>query len=399
MNSFDYYSPTRFIFGPDRENEVGSLCRDLAASKVLIHYGGGSVVRSGLLERVEASLSEAGIAHLALGGAVPNPRDELVYQGIELCRRENVDFVLGIGGGSAVDSAKAIAIGACYDGDFWDFYSNQAKPERRLGLGTIVTLPASGTEGSNSSVITRTADWLKRGLRSDLNRPDFSILNPDLTASLPAWQIACGAADILSHVFERYFTNTPGVLLTDNLCEAVIATVIETAPRLLADAPSRDDQANLIWSSTLAHIGLLGNGRQEDWSVHALEHELSALYDVAHGAGLAALYPAWMQYTLPHDPARFARLAVRGLGVAPKRAPDLELAREGIRRLASFYRQLALPVNLRELGVDEADLPRLAAKVKRNPDGSCGFFLPLQDKDILAIYQLAMDWQPEMLGE
>jgi len=189
------------------------------------------------------------------------------------------------------------------------------------------------------------------------------------------------------------------VLLTDNLCEAVIATVIETAPRLLADSPSRDDQANLIWSSTLAHIGLLGNGRQEDWSVHALEHELSALYDVAHGAGLAALYPAWMQYTLPHDPARFARLAVRGLGVAPKRAKDPELAREGIFRLASFYRQLALPVNLRELGVDEADLPRLAAKVKRNPDGSCGFFLPLQDKDILAIYQLAMDWQPEMLTE
>jgi alcohol dehydrogenase YqhD (iron-dependent ADH family) len=398
MNCFDYYSPTRFIFGPDRENEVGSLCRDLAASKVLIHYGGGSVVRSGLLERVEASLSEAGIAHMALGGAVPNPRDELVYQALNSAAGKTSILSWASGAEARSTRPRRSRSGPAMTATS-GFLQQPAKPERPLGLGTIVTLPASGTEGANSSVITRTADWLKRGLRSDLNRPDFSILNPDLTASLPTWQIACGAADILSHVFERYFTNTPGVLLTDNLCAAVIDTVIDTAPRLLADSPSRDDQANLIWSSTLAHIGLLGNGRQEDWSVHALEHELSALYDVAHGAALAALYPAWMQYTLPHNPARFARLAVRGLGVAPKHAPDLELAREGIFRLASFYRQLALPVNLRELGVDEADLPRLAAKVKRNPDGSCGFFLPLQDKDILAIYQLAMDWQPEMLTE
>jgi hypothetical protein len=397
MLDFTYYSPTRFIFGAGRESEVGAMCRELGATRVLIHYGGGSVVRSGLLQRVQDALTTAGLAWQSLGGAVPNPLDTLVYEGIELCRREGIDLVLGIGGGSAVDSAKAIAIGACYDGDFWDLYSARGQAVKRLLLGTIVTLPATGTEGSNSSVITRSADRLKRGLRSDLNRPDFSIIDPELTQTLPAWQIACGAADIMSHVFERYFTNTADVALTDHLCEAVLSTVLEVTLPALADPSRYGPMANLMWSSTIAHIGLLGMGRQEDWSAHALEHELSALYDVAHGAGLAALYPAWMQYLLPHDPKRFARLAVRVFGVDPAGLDDLAVGKLGIRKMAAFFRAIGLPVNLRDLGARREDIGLLAQKAKRNPDGSCGFYLPLQDEDITAIFLLAYDWSEDLL--
>ncbi|MEA4887948.1 MAG: iron-containing alcohol dehydrogenase [Clostridiaceae bacterium] len=385
MLDFTYYSPTRFIFGTGREKEAGCLAKDCGAKRVLIHYGGGSAVRSGLLERVRRSLETAGLTWVELGGVVPNPRDTLVYQGIDICRREQIDLVLAVGGGSVLDSAKAIALGACYDGDFWDLFSQAAKPQKRLSLGTIITLPATGSEGSNSAVITRSAESLKRGLRSDLNRPDFSIINPELTFGLPAWQLACGAADILSHVFERYFTRVPEVALSDRLCEAVMSTVLEAAPQALGDPQAYGPRADLMWASTIAHVGLLGMGRQEDWSVHALEHELSGLYDVAHGAGLAALYPAWMQYVLPHDPNRFDQLATRVLGA--ENGPD------GIKRLAAAFRSWGLPVNLRGLGVKYDDLPRLASRVKRNPDGSCGFYLPLQDADITAIYELAYDWK------
>lgn len=392
MLSFTYYSPTRFVFGPGKEKETGALIQEAGSSRVLLHYGGGSVRKSGLLARVTESLEDAGLKYWELGGVQPNPRDSLVYEGIDLCRREKIDFVLGLGGGSAVDSAKAIAIGTCYEGDFWDLYGGGKLPEKRLPMGTIVTLPATGTEGSNSSVIKRVSDNMKRGLRSDLNRPDFSIINPELTYTLPAWQIACGAADILSHIFERYFTREKDVILTDNMCEAVIASVIEVAPLAIADKSAYGPRANLMWSSTLAHNGLLELGRQGDWSAHALEHELSGVYDTAHGAGLAALYPAWLEYHLPHDPERLARLAHKVFSISHEGKAADEVAREGIRKLASFYRSLGLPVNLSSLGIKREDLPLLAARVKRNPDGTCGHYLPLQDKDILAIYEKAYNW-------
>lgn len=392
MLNFDYCSPTRFIFGPDAENKTGELVRDLHCSRVLIHYGQKSVIESGLLQDVTHSLKQAGIDVFTLGGAVPNPRDSLVYKGISLCRELQIDLVLGIGGGSAVDSAKAIAIGACYDGDFWDFYGRGKTPEQRLKLGTIVTLPATGTEGSNSSVITREDGLLKRGLRSQLNRPDFSIINPELTISLPDYQLACGGADILSHVFERYFTRTTDVILTDNMCEAVMRTVIQTTPLAITDKSAYGPRANLMWASTIAHIGLLGLGREEDWSVHALEHELSGLYDVDHGAGLSALYPAWLEYHLPHDPERLARLAEQVFGIGPANLQPEETARIGINRLAAFYKSLGLPICLKDLGVRRSDLPLLAKKVKRNPDGTCGHYLPLRDTDIMAIYENAFDW-------
>lgn len=392
MLEFTYYSPTRFVFGPGREKETGRLIRETGAKKVLLHFGGGSVRNSGLLQTVEASLQEESIAFIELGGAKPNPRDSLVYAGIELCRKENIDFVLGLGGGSAVDSAKAIAIGTCYEGDFWDFYGRGQKPLKRLPLGTIVTLPATGTEGSNSSVIKREKDNLKRGLRSDLNRPDFSIINPELTYTLPPWQVACGASDILSHVFERYFTREKDVILTDNMCEAVISSVIEVAPLAAADTTAYGPRANLMWSSTLAHNGLLELGRQGDWSAHALEHELSGVYDTTHGAGLAALYPAWLEHHLPHDPDRLARLAEKVFAVNRSGQSKTEVAREGIRRLARFYSSLGLPTNLQQLGARKEDIPVLASRVKRNPDGTCGHYLPLQDKDILTIYENAFSW-------
>lgn len=381
MLDFDFFSPTRFVFGAGRESEVGDCVKLVGGSRVLIHFGGGSVVSSGLLERVVYSLKKAGIYSIQLGGVAPNPRDSLIREGIELCRREKIDLVLGIGGGSAVDSAKAIAIGSCYDGDFWDLYVRKAIPLKRLLLGTILTLPATGTEGSNSSVVKNEALKMKRGLRSDLNRPDFSILNPELTYTMPAWQIACGASDILAHILERYFSGTEDVELTDRLCEATMISVIESAAESMKKPTSYGPRANLMWASTIAHNGTLGVGREEDWSVHALEAELGGWYDTAHGAGLAVLYPAWLQFMLVHKPKRVSQLASRVFGVTD--------GREGIRKLAAFYQSLGLPANLRKLGVRQEDLATLSARVKRNPDGTCGHYLPLNDKDILEIYNLA----------
>lgn len=396
MLNFNFISPTRFIFGPGRENEAGACVKAVGGQRVLLHFGGSHAETSGLLARVQGSLEAVGLEIVRLGGVMPNPRDSLVYEGIELCRRLNVDTVLAVGGGSVLDSAKAIALGACYDGDFWDFYGRGAIPQKRLTLGTIVTLPATGSEGSNSSVIRRDADQQKRGLRSDLNRPDFSIINPELTFSLPAWQIACGASDILSHIFERYFTRTEEVELTDLLCEAVMTAVISAAPATLADPAAYGPRANLIWASTIAHNGSLGVGRQEDWSAHALEAEIGGRYDTTHGAGLAAIYPAWMQYMLVRQPQRAARFA-RNVFAVPTDLPATEAGREGIRRLAAFYRSLGLPTNLEAIGVDRNHTTDMAARVKRNPDGTCGFYLPLKDEDILKIYNLAFDWSPELL--
>jgi len=398
MQNFDLYTPTKFIFGPGRENEVGTWVRHFGGTRVLIHYGSGSVQRSGLLARVIRSLDAAGIWSTQLGGVVPNPRDTLVVQGIELCRRENIDLVLAVGGGSVLDSSKAIAIGACYNGELWDIYSYKYVPQKRLRLGTIITMPATGSEGSNSSVIVHESEKLKRGLRSDLNRPDFSIINPELSYSLPPFQVACGASDILSHILERYLTRTTEVELTDRLCEAAMMAVIDAAGATMANPKEYGPRANLCWASTIAHNGSLGVGRQEDWSVHALEHEMGGFFDTPHGAGLAALYPAWLQHVLPRNPGKVIQLANRVFGVPLNDADPEAAAREGIRRLAAFYHSLGLPANLNGLGVKKEAIPAMAARVKRNKDGTCGFYLPLRDADILAIYESAFDWSAEKLG-
>jgi len=388
MNNFQFYSPTEFVFGKGTENEAGKYVKKHGGTKVLLHYGGGSAVRSGLLDRVKASLDAEGISYAELGGVKPNPRDTLVYEGIQLCRSEGIDFLLAVGGGSVIDSSKAIAMGVPYDGDFWDFYSGKARIAAALPVGTVLTIAAAGSEGSGDSVITKEAGGLKRGTGSDLIRPRFSILDPELTCTLPAYQTACGATDIMAHVFERYFTNTKEVEITDRLCEAVLLTMIHETPRVIADPANYDARANIMWAGTVAHTNIVGVGREQDWNSHGIEHELSALYDCAHGAGLAVIMPAWMEYVCTHDVMRFAQAAVRVWGCQMNFAQPEETAREGIRRFRSFLHSIGMPINFAELGANEEDIPRLVETFGIG-DGRTGGFAALSAADITEIYRIA----------
>ena len=387
MNNFEFYSPTEFVFGKGRENEAGKYAKKYGGSKVLIHYGGGSAVRSGLLDRVKASLTESGVAFVELGGVRPNPRDTLVYEGIELCRRENVDLILAVGGGSVIDSAKAIAAGVLYDGDFWDFYSGR-HIEKALPVGTVLTIAAAGSEGSGDSVITKEDGMLKRGTGSDALRPRFSILDPALTQTLPAYQTACGATDIMAHVFERYFTNTKEVEITDRLCEAVLMTMVKEVPRVIADPDNYDARANIMWAGMVTHNNIVGVGREQDWNSHGIEHELSALYDCAHGAGLAVIMPAWMEFVYKHDVMRFCQMATRVFGVKMNFADPEATAVEGIRRFREFLHSIGMPINFEELGAKAEDIPALVDKFGLG-DGRTGGFVKLSSEDVAEIYRIA----------
>lgn len=389
MNNFSFYSPTYFVFGRGTENEAGKYVKRFGGSKVLIHYGGGSVVRSGLLDRVKASLRKAGIDFTELGGVMPNPRSGLVYEGIDLCRREAVDFILAVGGGSAIDSAKAIAAGVVYDGDFWDFY--EGKPvNKALPLGTVLTIAAAGSEGSGDSVITKEEGMLKRGASGEALRPVFSILNPELTQTLPPYQTACGATDIMAHVLERYFTNTKEVEVTDRLCEAILLTMVKEVPRVIEDPDNYEARANIMWAGMVAHNNIVGVGRDQDWSSHAIEHELSALYDVAHGAGLAVIFPAWMTYVMKHDINRFAQIAVRVWGCQMNFANPEETAKEGIRRFKQFLTSIGMPISFKELGAREEDIPLMVEKLGLGEKDTIGGFVALTAKDVENIYRLAL---------
>lgn len=389
MNNFSFYSPTYFEFGRNTEEKAGKLISRFGGKKVLIHYGSGSVVRSGLLGRVIASLDAEGIHHIELGGAVPNPRSGLVYEGIELCRKEKVDFILAVGGGSAIDSAKAIAIGVPYEGDFWDFYTGR-KIEEALPVATILTLSAAGSEASASSVITHENGMVKRGTLSDKIRPVFSILNPELTTTLPPFQTAAGATDMFAHVLERYFTNTRDVEITDRLCEAVMLTIINEAPKAITNPADYEARANIMWAGMVAHNDICGVGRVQDWGSHQLEHELSALYDVAHGAGLAVMFPAWMKFTMKHDVMRFAQFAVRVFGCQMDFQQPERTAREGIERFESFLKAIGMPVRFKELGAKREDIPTLIQMLKMDKRG-VGNFVKLSVEDVTTIYNLAAD--------
>ena len=390
MLNFNYYSPTEFVFGRGAEERAGEMIRKRGGTKVLVHFGGGSAIRSGLMERVTASLDAAGLPYITLGGVQPNPRSSLVYRGIELARAEGVDFILAVGGGSVIDSSKAIALGVPYDGDFWDFFCGKAKPERALGVGVVLTLAAAGSEGSKSCVITQEDGGFKRGCGNELNRPKFALMNPEVTYTLPAYQTACGATDMMAHVLERYFTNEKGVDLTDRLCEAVLSAVIKAAPVAIAEPDNYEARAQLMWASTLAHNDSCGLGREGDWASHQIEHELSARYDVAHGAGLAVVFPAWMRYQLDHDPMRFAQLAVRVWGCDMDFEHPEKTGLEGIERYEQFLKSIGMPTRLGELHVDPADIPAMAEKCKRNNAGKLGFFRPLDTGDIAKILYSAM---------
>jgi alcohol dehydrogenase YqhD (iron-dependent ADH family) len=395
MLNFQFHSPTEFVFGRETENKAGELVKKYGGTKVLIHYGSGSVMKSGLYGRTVQSLEAAGLKHVSLGGARPNPIDTLVYEGIELARRESVDFILGIGGGSAIDSAKAIAAGASYAGDFWDFFAGTARPAEAIKLGCIITLPATGTEGSDSAVITRSDGMYKRGMNCDFNRPLFSIMNPELTFTLPPYQTASGIVDMMAHIMERYFTNTRNVDVTDRLSEALLTSIVNQAGQVMREPENYAARAEIMWAGMLAHNNLCGVGRETDFSVHQMEHELSAKYDVAHGAGLAALYPAWMQYQMNQNPMRLAEFAVRVFGAEMNFEDPTVTAWDGIRKLAAFYVSLDMPVNLRQLDarIEKSDIPELIVKVRRKPDGRVGNFRPLADADLTNIYTLAFDWK------
>ena len=388
MNNFNFYSPTYFVFGKERENEAGKYIKRFNGTRVLIHYGSGSVIKSGLLERVKKSLTENGIYFTELGGVVPNPRSGLVYTGIELCKKEKIDFILAVGGGSVIDSAKAIALGAEYEGDFWDFYCG-TRIEKALPVATILTLTAAGSEGSMGTVITHENGMLKRASNHDVLRPVFSILNPELTCSLPAYQTACGAIDMMAHVMERYFTNTQNVEITDRLAEGILLTIIKEAPIALANPSNYEARANLMWAGMVAHNDTCGVGRDSDWSSHQMEHELSGLYDVAHGAGLAVMFPAWMKYVMNHDIMRFAQFAVRVWGCEMNFQQPEETALQGIQRYEEFAKSIGMPIRFAELGAKAEDIP-LMVKTLGLGENTMGSFVKLTEEDVKKIYELAV---------
>ena len=391
MFDFKYYTPTKVLFGKNTEEKVAELIQEFGGKKVLIHYGGGSVIRSGLMQRVTDQLDKAGIPYVMLGGAVPNPHLSLVYEGIELCKKEGIDFLLAVGGGSAIDSAKAIGYGVMNDGDVWDFYDYKRTVKACMPLGVILTLAATGSEMSDSSVITKEEGLVKRGYSSDFGRPRFAILNPELTMTLPDYQTACGCTDIMMHTMERYFTNGGNMELTDSMAEALLCTVKENALILVKDPKNYDARAEVMWAGSLSHNGLTGCGNDGgDWMTHKLEHELGGLYDVAHGAGLAAIWGSWARYVYKNCLPRFKRFAINVMGVAAT-GTDEEIALKGIEAMEDFYRQIKMPTNLRELGVNatEEDLKLMAHKCAVGVDGGKGSARFLREEDMLEIYRMS----------
>lgn len=389
MDNFTFYSPTFFSFGKGAENDTGKYVKRFGGTRVLIHYGSGSAVKSGLIDRVKESLDKEGIKYVTLGGVKPNPRSGLVYEGIELARKENVDFILAVGGGSTIDSSKAIAAGTLYDGDFWDFYTG-TPIEKALPVGTVLTIAAAGSEGSANSVITKEEGMFKRGTGSDVLRPKFSILDPELTETLPPFQTAAGITDILAHLHERYLTNTPDVEVTDRLIEGLMQGVIHEAPIVIADPHNYSARANIMWAGMMAHNNSVGVGRSQDWNSHQIEHELSALYDCAHGAGLAVTMPAVFRYVYKHDVNRFVKLAVRVWGCQMDFDDPERTALEGISRLQSFLKSIGMPGSFAELGAKEEDIPVLVKNLcyGEGRNGSISGFVKLDEDDCANIYRM-----------
>lgn len=392
MFDFKYFTPTKVLFGKNTENKVADLIQEFGGKKVLIHYGGGSVIRSGLMQKVTDKLDTAGIKYVKLGGAVPNPRLSLVYEGIELCKKEGLDFILALGGGSAIDSAKAIGYGVMNNGDVWDLYDYKKQAKACMPLGVILTLAATGSEMNDSSVITKEEGLVKRGYSSDFCRPRFAILNPELTMTLPDYQTACGCTDIMMHTMERYFTNGGNMELTDSMAEALLRTVKENAKILARDPKNYDARAEVMWAGSLSHNGLTGCGNDGgDWMTHKLEHELGGLYDVAHGAGLAAIWGSWARYVYKNCLPRFKRYAINVMGIAPNAGSDEEIALKGIEAMEDFYREIKMPTNLRELGVEatDEDLKLMAHKCAVGVNGGKGSARFLKEEDMFEIYKMS----------
>ena len=389
MNDFRYQAPTRYIFGRGKEEETGNEVAAIGCKKVMIVYGGQSAVKSGLIDRVKVSLDECEIKYVTLSGIKPNPTDDRVYEGIEVARNESIDGILAVGGGSVIDTAKAIAAGTVYDGDFWDFYAGKAVIRNALPVGVVLTIPAAGSEGSGNSVITKIDGLHKISLRTDFwLRPKFAILNPELTFTLPPFQTASGIADMMAHIMERYFSPTPDVEVTDRICEGILKAIIEEAPKVMANPEDYEARANIMWAGTMAHNGICGCGRVEDWVSHFMEHEISAVYGVTHGAGLATVYPAFLKFMAEHAPSKPAQFARRVFDVDIQ--DDKSAALEGISHLKDFFRSLGLPLTFAELGVQNPDIDLLVKKLHENKGEIIGGYYRLSAADTTVIYSYAL---------
>jgi alcohol dehydrogenase YqhD (iron-dependent ADH family) len=386
MEDFRFKSATKIIFGKDAENKVGEEIKKFS-KKVLIHYGHKYVKELGILDRVTDSLKENDIDYVVLDGVIPNPRLSKVYEGIKICREEKVDFLLAIGGGSVIDSSKAIAMGVLYDGDVWDFYTGKATPQMALKVGTVLTIPGSGSEMSESSIITNEEKQLKCGVDSEVIIPVFSVLNPKLCLTIPLRLAASGIADILSHLLERYFTPTKQAVLGDYLLEGAMKAIIETGSKLIKDPKNYDLWAEVMWTATVAHNGMISSGRIEDWGSHRIEHEISALYDVTHGAGMAIVFPAWMRYVMEENIDRFVRFATEVFMVEAK-DDKREVAEIGIKRLEEFFLQLGLKVRLSDAGVAVDRFEEMAKKATQNSE-YIGNFKKINAEDIVKILEMA----------
>lgn len=392
MAGFTYYTPTKVVFGKETEQQTGEQVKSAGAKKVLIHYGSGSVIRSGLLDRVKETLCKEEVEYVELGGVVPNPRLSLVYEGIELAKREGVDFILAVGGGSVIDSAKAIGYGMANEGDVWDFYDRKRTADDCVPIGVILTIAATGSEMSDSSVITKEEGWVKRGYNSDLCRPVFAIMNPELTMTLPDYQTACGCADILMHTMERYFTNGDQMEITDSMAEALLRTVMKNALILVNEPDNYDARAEIMWAGSLSHNGLTGCGSTDkDFATHGLEHEIGGMFDVAHGAGLTAIWGSWARYVYRDCLHRFSRFAVNVMQIDPKDKKEEMVALEGIEAMEEFFRKINLPVTMKELGIELTDeqIEELATKCSVACGGKKGSAKVLKESDMKIIYEMA----------
>ena len=392
MKDFNYYAPTEVVFGKQSEEQVASLIRKYGGKKVLVHYGGSSAVKSGLLDKICGLLGEDGIEYVTLGGVVPNPRLSKVREGIELCQRENIDFILAVGGGSVIDSAKAIAYGVCFDGDVWDIYLGKAQPTAMLPVASVLTIPAAGSEMSEASVITNEDGDLKLGYSNDMSRPKFAIMNPCRTFTLPPYQTAAGVTDIMMHTMERYFTKDDDMTLTTELAEAVLRTMKDCVFAVLKNPTDYRNRAQIMWGGSVAHNGLTGCGISDDWATHQLEHELSGMFDVTHGAGLAAMWPSWARYVMHENLSRFVRFAVNVMGV-PNDFTDPEgTAIKGIEAMERFYHDIGMPINIRELigrDITDEEIRDMTRKCSRDFTATCGCLKVLKADDMEKIYKMA----------
>ncbi|MDE6197818.1 MAG: iron-containing alcohol dehydrogenase [Muribaculaceae bacterium] len=389
MENFTFWTPTKYVFGRGVEENTGELSAAMLGGKVLLVYGGRSAEASGLLGRVRHSLDSHAVEYHELGGIQPNPTDDRVYEGIDIVREKGISGILAVGGGSVIDTAKAIAAGALYDGDFWDFYCGKAAIAKALPVGVVLTIPAAGSEGSGNSVITKLDGMIKISIRTEeVLRPRFALMNPELTFTLPPFQTACGIADMMAHIFERYFSTTPGTDLTDRVAEGVLRSIIELAPVVMDDPCNYDARANIMWAGTLAHNGICGTGRKEDWASHAMEHEISAVYGVAHGAGLAVVMPAWMTFMAKNRPERGAQMARRVFGV--ENPVDTEAAIEGVMKLRKFFKSINLPTTFDGLGIEAPDIDLLVSRLHANKGATIGGYYPLTAAETALIYQLAI---------